>query len=365
MSTKKRYHLLAFYKFANIKEPEAEVKKMKLFCSDIGMKGRIYIGEEGINAQCSVNDGQKEALILYLESNLYFKNIPDIETKSTPVPNHQFPKMIVRYKKEIVGLGAIYDASEIIESKFKISTDEFKNVIDRGDPADYLILDMRNNYEYDLGHFKYAEPAGTMTFRETEQFISDYREKSGDKEVIMYCTGGIRCEKLAVLLKHSGMENVKQLDGGVIKYTNLHNDGNWLGNLYTFDDRVSTHIGDSKTHTVIGRSHYTGKPAEVMYNCRYAICNGQIIAEPKEFKKHVGFCSEECVQNSINDLNIRNVQFDSLDYNELRKSIKRGTETKDKVQKIISEHVEKNLSKIEFKVKSSPHMDRYKSVNAD
>ena len=356
MSSRKRYHLLAFYKFINIQDPEAEVKKMKLFCSDIGMKGRIYIGEEGINAQCTVNDGQKEALILYLESNSYFKNIPDIETKSTPVPDHQFPKMIVRYKKEIVGLGAIYDASEIIESKFKISTEEFKKVIDEGDSSEYLILDMRNNYEYELGHFKNAEPAGTMTFRETEKYISDYRTKSGDKEVIMYCTGGIRCEKLAVLLKNSGMENVKQLDGGVIKYTNLHNDGNWLGNLYTFDDRVSTYVGDEKTHTVIGISHFSGKPAEAMFNCRYAICNKQIIAKPKEYKKHFGFCSEECVHNSINDLNIRDVEFDDFDYNEMRRSIKKGIETKANVQRIITEHIKKNLNNIKFKVETSHYM---------
>jgi UPF0176 protein len=348
MSTKINYYLLAFYKFVNIKDPMTEVKKMKRFCDDIGMKGRIYIGEEGINAQCSTNDGQKEALKLYLEANPFFKDIPDIDTKSTQVKDHQFPKMIVRYKKEIVGLGEIYDASEIKESKFKISTDEFKKVIDNGDPSDYLILDMRNNYEYELGHFKNALPAGTMTFRETENYIADYREKSGDKEVIMYCTGGIRCEKLAVLLKNSGMEKVKQLDGGVIKYTNLNNDGNWLGNLYTFDDRVSTYIGDSNTHSVIGRSHYSGKPAEEMFNCRYGTCNEQIIAKTKEYKKHFGFCSEQCWHDSIENLNIRNVEFDDFDYNEIRNKVKRGDETTESMQKLISEHLTEKLSKINF-----------------
>ena len=359
MSTKKRYHLLAFYKFVNVQNPEAEVKYLKRFSDDIGMKGRIYIGEEGINAQCSVNDGQKEALILYLNANQYFNNIEDIETKSTPIPEHQFPKMIVRYKKEIVGLGEIYDASEIKESKFKISTEDFKNVIDEGNPDDYLVLDMRNNYEYDLGHFKNAQPAGTMSFRETEKFIADYRANSGDKEVIMYCTGGIRCEKLAVLLKNSGMKNVKQLDGGVIKYTNLHNDGNWLGNLYTFDDRVSTFIGDSKTHTIIGKSYYSGKAAENMFNCRYALCNGQVIANPKEYKKHFGFCSEECWHNGIDDLNIRNIDFDNIDYNEMRNKVKRGVDTKENIQIQISEHLEDKLSKVNFKNKTSLFLGQY------
>jgi len=359
MSSKKIYHLLAFYKFVNVSNPENEVKKLNTFCNDIVMKGRIYIGEEGINAQCSVNNGQKQALILYLESNTFFNNIPDIETKSTPVSEHQFPRMIVRYKKEIVGLGEIYNASEIEESKFKISTDEFKNIIDTGNSDDYLILDMRNNYEYELGHFKNAQPAGTMTFRETEKYIANYRENAGDKEVIMYCTGGIRCEKLAVLLKNSGMEKVKQLDGGVIKYTNLHNDGNWLGNLYTFDDRVSTYIGDNKTHTVIGKSHYSGKPAEDMFNCRYAICNRQIIAKPKEYKEHFGFCSGKCLDEAVNDLNIRNVDFDGFDYNELRDKVKKGIESKDNVMQLISEHLSEKLSKIDFKTKTSVQLENY------
>lgn len=357
MSIKQNYHLLAFYKFVNVQDPIVEVKKLKLFCSDIGMKGRIYIGEEGINAQCSVNDGQKEALLLYFASHPLFNNIPDIDVKSTSVSSHKFPKMIVRYKKEIVGLGKIYKDADIKESKFKISTKEFKEIIDHGNQDDYLVLDMRNNYEYELGHFKNAKPAGTMTFRETENFISEYRNEAGEKEVIMYCTGGIRCEKLAVLLKNSGMENVKQLDGGVIKYTNLHNDGNWLGNLYTFDNRVSTYIGDSKTHSIIGKCHYTGKLAEQMFNCRYGTCNTQIIADPKEYRKHFGFCSEECWHNSIENLNIRNAKFDELDYNEIRSTIKKGVETKSNVHKLISEHLTEKLSKINFRNKTSVHIN--------
>jgi len=173
MSTRTKYYLLAFYKFVNVENPEKEVKDLKQFCDGIGMKGRIYIGEEGINAQCSVNEGQKTALLLYLNTHSLFNNIPDIELKSSIVPNHQFPKMIVKYKKEIVGLGVIYNANEIEESKFKISTEDFKNVIDNGSESDYLILDMRNNYEYELGHFKNALPAGTMTLRETEKYIAD------------------------------------------------------------------------------------------------------------------------------------------------------------------------------------------------
>lgn len=342
---KLNYRLLTFYKFVNVANPTDEVKKLKAYCTDIGMKGRIYIGEEGINAQCSANQGQKQALIHYLNNHPLFNNIEDIDAKETPVDGHQFPKMIVRYRKEIVALGITYDAAQVDSVKYKLPVENFKNVIDKGNPEDYLVLDMRNDYEYELGHFKNAYPAGTMTFKETESYIEKYREEAGNKEVIMYCTGGIRCEKLAVMLQNSGMENVKQLDGGVIKYINKFDDGNWLGNLYTFDDRVSTHVGSENTHTIIGKCHYSGKPAEHMYNCRYGVCNKQIIAEPAEYKRHMGFCSDSCWKKAAADLNVRDMHFDKLNYKELRSLIKKGDAGLEEISKIVYDHLSSKLEK--------------------
>lgn len=348
MKRKNNFRLLTFYKFIGVPDPHAEVKKLKEFCVDIDMRGRIYIGEEGINAQCSANAGQKEALIYYLNNHPLFNDIEDIESKETPVDSHKFPKMIVRYRKEIVALGVTYKADNIDKAKYKMSVDNFKEVIDKKDPSNFLILDMRNDYEYNLGHFKNAYQAGTMTFKETEQFIDDYRTEAADKEVIMYCTGGIRCEKLAVMLQNSGMENVKQLDGGVIKYINQFDDGNWLGNLYTFDDRVSTHVGSEDTHTIIGKCYYSGEPAENMFNCRYGVCNKQIIADPDEYKKHLGFCSKSCWKNAAADLNIRDYSFDKLNYKELRSRVKKGELPGSEASKFVFEHLNKKLGEVLF-----------------
>lgn len=343
------YRLLTFYKFIDVPNPNDEVKRLKGFCSDIDMRGRIYIGEEGINAQCSVKPGQKQALIYYLNNHELFNNIEDIESKETPIDSHKFPKMIVRYRKEIVALGVTFKANNIDKARYKMSINNFKDVIDNKDPSDFMILDMRNDYEFNLGHFKNAFPAGTKTFKETEQFIDEYRSEAGDKEVIMYCTGGIRCEKLAVMLQNSEMENVKQLDGGVIKYINQFDDGNWLGNLYTFDDRVSTHVGSNGTHTIIGKCHYSGKPAEDMFNCRYGICNKQIIADPVEYKKYFGFCSDNCWESAANDLNIRDWEFDKLNYKELRSRIKKGELSKGDASKLVYDHLIKKSDKTIFK----------------
>lgn len=354
---KSKFRLLTFYKFVDVPEPKKEVDDLKKFCTDIGMKGRIYIGEEGINATATCNEGQYKALLMYLASHPLFNNIPDIEEKVNFVDGHKFPKMIVRYRKEIVALGAVYKASAIEEAKYKLKVDEFKKRLDSEDPDNYLILDMRNDYEYRLGHFKNAHPAGTMTFKETEKWIEEYKKRGGEKEVIMYCTGGIRCEKLAVMLQESGMEGVKQLDGGVVKYVNKFNDGNWLGNLYTFDDRVSTPVGDHSTHKIIAECHYSGEPTEEMHNCRHGVCNKQIIAKPKEYKKHMGFCSEKCFHDACENLNIRDVDFDPLDYKTLRWEIRMEKKSKKEVQKLVKEHLSYELRNVEFNHKE-PTLER-------
>jgi UPF0176 protein len=342
-----KYQLLTFYKFVDIEDPHKIVEDHLQFTKDIGMRGRIFIGEEGINATVSGNTGQIKAYRLYLDSIPHFQNIPDIDAKACYVDGHQFEKMHVRYRKEIVALGVKYTAKDIERSKHKITVDDFKKVIDNNDD-DYVIIDMRNNYEYELGHFKNAIPAGTLTFKDTERLIEHYKNKYDDKKLIMYCTGGIRCEKVSVMLEEKGLPGVYQLDGGIVKYLNKFNDGNWLGNLYTFDNRVSCYVGDNDNHEVISKCHYSGKPAEEMFNCRYGPCNDQIIADPKEYKKHMGFCSEACATQAMDDLYIKKEDFDEMDYKKLRIEVKNNPELKDKNFNIGKEHLQKKLDGVEF-----------------
>ncbi len=206
--------------------------------------------------------------------------------------------MIVKYREEIVTLGEKVTADEVQKYHKPISSGELKSIIDEGRLDEYLILDMRNDYEYRLGHFKGAIPAGTTNFREVPKLLERYKEAAKNKKIIWYCTGGVRCEKAAVIMNKAGIEEVYSLDGGVVKYVNEYNDGNWLGNLYTFDGRVSTQVGDSETHTTIGICLYTGAPTDHVENCRYAPCNTLIIADKKEFQKHGGFCSKECFEGA-------------------------------------------------------------------
>lgn len=205
-------------------------------------------------------------------------------------------------------------AEEVQKYKKELTPEEFKRIVDEGD-ENYLILDMRNDYEYRLGHFKGAISAGTVNFREVPQLLERYKEKAQGKKIIWYCTGGIRCEKAAVLANKSGIADIYAIEGGVVKYVNKYNDGNWLGNLYTFDGRVSTYVGDEKTHTTIGACLHSGVLTDNCDNCRYTPCNARMIVDPKEHKQHLGFCSQECFEKAQKDLLIKDVEWDFLKMN--------------------------------------------------
>lgn len=213
MRDTQKFTLLTFYHFVDIDNPEQEVEKHLLFCKDIGMKGRVYIGTEGISSTVTCNEGQLEAYRLYLANSPYFNEIADIDIKASPVDEHKFPRMSVKYREEIVALGKKYTKEEIEEAGNRMSIEEFKDLLENEDPENYIVLDMRNNHEYKLGHFKHAIPANTLNFRDLEDQIDDYKKQFGDKKVISYCTGGIRCEKSTVMLQKAGLKNTYQLDG--------------------------------------------------------------------------------------------------------------------------------------------------------
>lgn len=342
------YTLLTFYKFVDIPDAQVVVSEHREFCVDIGLRGRIFIGEEGISATLTGKPGQIKAYRLYLDSIPFFRDIPDIDEKACKVDGHKFHKMIVRYRKEIVALGRTYSAEQIRQATHKISVDDFKRLLEREDDS-YVILDMRNDYEYKLGHFKNAVPAGTIQFREVPQLVEKYKSQFGDKPVVMYCTGGIRCEKLSAMLEEQGMPGVFQLDGGIVKYVNKYRTQHWLGNLYTFDERVSCPVADDDNKIVITECHYTGKPADIYFNCRYGPCNAQIIALPEQYKKHFGFCSEECYNKALNDLLVRNdFSFDHMNYKILRGQIKANPEKRDLIKVQIINHLKANLDGIKF-----------------
>ena len=357
MKKEEHFKLLTFYKFVDVENPTEEVTDHLEFCTNIGMKWRVYIGNEWISSTVTGNAGQIKAYKLYLNNHSLWKDIPDLDIKASDVDGHQFPRMQVKYREEIVVLGQKYTKDEVEAAGNRMSIDELKNMIDNEDPDSYVILDMRNNHEYQLGHFKWAVPANTPTFRELEKQIDSYKEEFGDKKIISYCTGGIRCEKSTVMLQRAGLKNTYQLDGGVVKYINTYNDGNWLGNLYVFDDRVSQHVGDKNTHTTIGECLYSGKKTDTCENCRYSPCNARIIVDSEEYERHMWFCSSECAQSSLENGLVKDMEFDSMNYKKERIKMKEHPELQDEILKKIRTHLNEKLEWVEFNHKETQKED--------
>lgn len=344
MAKKKlNYTLLTFYKFVDIADPYAQVDEHLAFCKDIWLKWRIYIGEEWISATLTGNAWQIKAYKLYLSANPYFQNIPDIDIKATQVDDYYFDKMIVRYRKEIVALWTTVTQAEIEEYRKEMSAEDFKKLIDSWDLEDWVIVDMRNDYEYKLWHFKNAIPAGTINFREVPELLEKYKKMFANKKILWYCTWGVRCEKLSAIVHKAGLPEVYALEWWVVKYVNSYNDWNWLGNLYTFDGRVSTQVWDELTHTTIGECIYTSKPTDNCENCRYSPCNARIIADKKEYKKHLWFCSKECCNKAKEDLLIKDISRDWFQYQKMRSTIKQKPETFDNYKKAVAKHIEEWL----------------------
>lgn len=358
MKYTEQFKLLTFYHFVDVTDPEATCLEHLKFTKDIGMKGRIYIGTEGISSTVTGNEGQILAYKLYLANHPLWKDIEDIDVKSSPTDGHKFPRMQVKVREEIVALGKKYSKEEIEEAGNRMSIEEFKDLLENKNPDDYVVLDMRNNHEYKLGHFKNAIPANTLNFRDLDQQIEDYKKQFGDKMIISYCTGGIRCEKSTVMLQKAGLTNTYQLDGGVVKYINTYNDGNWLGNLYVFDDRVSQQVGDKNTHTTIGECIYSGKKTDNCENCRYSMCNARLIADREEYLHHAGFCSEECANTALETLLVKtDLEMDAMNYKQKRGVIKAKPELKENIETELRAHLKKQLKGVEFNHKTSQKED--------
>jgi len=256
--------------------------------------------------------------------------------------------MIVRYRDEIVALGKKVTKQQIDDANRVLSIDDFKEVLD-SEAEDRAILDMRNDYEWQLGHFKNALPAGTVNFREVQDLILKYKEKLANKKVLMYCTWGIRCEKLSTLLHEEWIDNFYGLEWWVVQYTNAYNDGNRLGNLYTFDGRVSCDVWDTHTHTTIARCIYTNTPTNNCENCRYSPCNARIIAKKSEYRHHFWFCSQFCADEASKDMLVKNIPWDDMDYKMMRSQIKHNPDIVQEYTKKIQDHIQTNILNISYK----------------
>ncbi len=282
------YHILAYYYFAPIEDAHLEVSLHQEFLKDKDIRCRVYISEEGINGQMSASEEASAAYQQWLKSNPAFK---DVVFKIHRYPEHVFPRAVVKYRKQIV---AIDEKVDIAMTGEHLSPKKWKEMLEQRDDKT-IVLDVRNDYEWVIGHFEGAELPRLETFRQFPQFARKLKEERDPKEtkVMMYCTGGIRCELYSALMKQEGFENVYQLDGGVINYGLEEGHDKWQGKLFVFDDRLAVPI-DGKTDEVISHCSHCGVLSDTYYNCANMDCNELFLSCPACAEKLKGCCKEEC-----------------------------------------------------------------------
>ena len=283
------YWVLAFYHLTSIKEPREEVLLQKDFFAKKNLLGRLYISEEGINAQMSGSPEAIEEYMLWMKERFN----EELGFKIHESSEQAFPKATIKHRKQLVALDRTVDLSKRGEH---VSPDEWDKMLEGAQET--IVVDVRNEYEWKVGHFEGATLPNLESFREFSEYAKTLKnQKDPEKtKVMMYCTGGIRCEYYSALLKEEGFEKVYQLKGGVIQYGKERGQSNWKGKLFVFDDRLVVPISDESAPP-ISTCSFCKNEADTYYNCANMDCNDLFIACISCAKNLKGCCCSACLEN--------------------------------------------------------------------
>ncbi|QUG39970.1 rhodanese-related sulfurtransferase [Psychrobacillus sp. INOP01] len=289
------YRVLLYYKYVPIVDPVTFAQEHLAACKEIGLKGRILVSDEGINGTCSGTIEQTDAYMNMMKADERFA---DMVYKIDEAEGHAFKKMHVRPKKEIVYLGLADDINPNELTGQYLSPKEF---FEQMQAEDTVVIDARNDYEFDLGHFRGAIRPEIRNFRDLPDWMIENKEMFEGKKVLTYCTGGIRCEKFSGWLVREGFEGVGQLHGGIATYAKDPEVRGqlWDGQMYVFDERIAVPINQVE-HVVVGKDHFTGEPCERYVNCANPDCNDKILCSEENEHKYLRSCSDECREHPRN-----------------------------------------------------------------
>lgn len=251
------YPVILFYKYTAIADPAAFVKSQKMLCASLGLKGRLLVAEEGINGTLA---GPSAAVDRYVETLRADPRFSDIEIKISAGDENSFPKLMVKVRPEIVTLKS--PVLLTADQDNHLSPADWKRAIEEEDEV--VLVDVRNRYESTAGKFANAVECDIENFRELPKYL-ECLEDLKTKKVLMYCTGGIRCEKASALFKSQGFKNVFQLHGGIMNYQKEFGNEHWLGECFVFDQRMTVRVEENLIQ--IGRCVHTGRPSSRFVNC--------------------------------------------------------------------------------------------------
>jgi UPF0176 protein len=281
---------LSFYTYTQIEHPSEFRDQLFINWNALSVLGRIYVAHEGINAQLSVPAPRFAAFKKHLDSIAFLKDMRlNIAIEQD---NKSFLKLKIKVRDKIVADGLDDNSFDVTNKGVHLNAAEFNSLTSA---EDTILVDMRNHYESEIGHFEGAITPNVDTFRDSLPIIEkDLAAHKSDKNLVMYCTGGIRCEKASAYFKHKGFERVYQLEGGIIEYArqvkNQGLDNKFIGKNFVFDERRSEAISDD----VIAMCHQCGSPCDTHVNCANDACHLLFIQCPTCAEKHNHCCSDSC-----------------------------------------------------------------------
>jgi UPF0176 protein len=283
---------LSFYAYAKIEDPKKFRDDLFIAWNALDALGRIYVAHEGINAQMSIPAENFEAFRDTLEVYDFMKGIR--LNVAVEQDNHSFLKLTIKVRNKIVADGLNDETFDVTNKGIHLKAQEFNDLLEN---PNTIVVDFRNHYESEVGHFKGAITPDVENFRESLPIINeqlqDFKE---DKNLLMYCTGGIRCEKASAYFKHQGFKNVYQLEGGIIEYARQVKDegveSKFVGKNFVFDHR----LGERITEDIISQCHQCGKPCDNHTNCANDACHLLFIQCDECKATMENTCSTECLE---------------------------------------------------------------------
>ena len=281
---------LSFYKYFKLGNPNLFRDYLFIVWSKLDVLGRIYVAKEGINAQLSV---PKENYNKFKESLKSLTPLNEIRLNvAIEQYSKSFLKLTIKVREKIVADGLDDKSFDVTKIGDYLNAEQFNQMLKEDNT---VCIDMRNHYESEIGFFRRAIKPDVDTFRKSLEVIDDQLEKNGkDKNYLTYCTGGIRCEKASAYLKYKGIQNVFQLEGGIIEYTRQVKqnklENNFLGKNFVFDERKSERISDE----IVSSCHQCGAPADTHVNCTNEACHLLFIQCKNCQEKMNTCCSDDC-----------------------------------------------------------------------
>ena len=278
----------SFYRYVNIDNPNALRDELYKEWIELNVLGRVYIAEEGINAQISIPTPKFDTFIELLNKREYLADMP---IKHAIEEGRSFIKLAIRVKKEIVAYNVPENEYNMSQVGTHLNASEFNKALEN---PDTVVVDMRNYYESEVGHFHNAILPDVERSQELLPEVKKLLQNNEDKEVLLYCTGGIRCEKASSYLLHHGFKDVKQLKGGIIQYAQdvktENIDSKFIGSNFVFDQRLEERITDD----IISKCHQCGNSSDTHTDCLNQACHILFIQCEKCREKFEGCCSTEC-----------------------------------------------------------------------